>query len=164
MIQQLRVLLPNRPGQLARLLEVLAAADVDLKALEVDEAEGGADGQAHLIVNDLPRAKRALDASGHTYTVQDVLVLEVPDEVGGLSRVLAILSQAGINIHYLYAFVTRVRGKSLAVLTVDDLTKATKLLTSHEVVLVTSQGLNQEEAPPEDRTSLGEHLSLDFFW
>ena len=164
MIQQLRVKLPNRPGQLAGLLEALAAAEVDLKALEVDESADGADGQAHLIVDDLARARGALDASGHSYTVQDVLVLEVPDEVGGLSRVLSMLAQAQINIHYLYAFVTRVRGKSLAVLTVDDLPRATKLLTEREVVLVSSQGLNQEETPLEDKTSLGENRSLDFFW
>ena len=91
-------------------------------------------------------------------------MLEVPDEVGGLSRVLSMLAQAQINIHYLYAFVTRVRGKSLAVLTVDDLPRATKLLTEREVVLVSSQGLNQEETPLEDKTSLGENRSLDFFW
>lgn len=164
MIQQLRVKLPNRPGQLARLLDVLAQAQVDLKALEVDEAPGGADGQAHLIVSDMSKARAALDGSGHEYSVQDVLVLEVPDQVGGLSRVLSILSGAEINIHYLYAFVTRVRGKSLAVLTVDELERASELLTAQSVVLVTSQGLKQEETPPEDKTSLDEHLGLDFFW
>ena len=66
MIQQLRVKLPNRPGQLAGLLEALAAAEVDLKALEVDESADGADGQAHLIVDDLARARGALDTSGHS--------------------------------------------------------------------------------------------------
>lgn len=162
MIEQLRVKLPNRPGTLERMVSALAEAGVDMKALQVSVRGGGEAGEANLIVSDLEKASRALEASGHELRVEQALAVEMDDRVGGLAAMLRVLADEGVNVQQLYAFVTRVQGKSLAMLSVDDLPRAKQLLRAKGFHLMSRKALERDE-PPGD-TTLGDHLGADFIW
>jgi hypothetical protein len=164
MIKQLRVEIPNRPGSVEALVRALADAEVDMKALEVSSRGSGDTGVCYLIVDKLDAACAALQAADQDYATEEVVVVEMADEVGGLARILRVLAEAEVNVQHLYAFVTRMEGKSLAVLTVEDPRAAAKLLNDHEIPVIREQAKLATSGPNEDERSLGEHLGLDYIW
>lgn len=168
MVRQLRVRLPNCPGTLDGMVNALAAAGVDMKALQVSERGSGEYGLAQLIVSDLERAVKALEAGGYEFALEEVVIVELEDRVGGLARVLDVLAREQVNVKQLYAFVTRVRGKSLAVLSVDDTPRTVALLEGAGCHLVSQQALRGERRPAPQAgcgdDSLESHLGLDFIW
>ena len=163
MIQQIRVTLPNEPGTLLGMVKALSDAGVDMKALEVSDRGPGDHGEANIIVSNLDGATQALTAAKIDFTVEDALAVEMDDRVGGLALILDQLAAAEINIRQLYAFVSRVEGKSLAVLSTDAFERARLLLTEHGYNLLDRKRL-EEGPPPEDASTITDHLGLDFIW
>jgi hypothetical protein len=161
MIKQLKVSLANRPGTLLGVVSALAEAGVDLKALQVNDR--GESGEVRMIVSDLEKARQTLEGGGHSFEVVEAVVAEMDDRVGGLASILRLLEGASINVEALYAFVTRVQGKSLAVLNVSDKEKAEALLQDNGVKTLSSQEQLENATAPKS-TSLGDHLGVDFFW
>ena len=91
--------LPDRPGALGELGEVLGRAGVSL------EGGGGFGGVVHFLVRDAEVATTALRAAGiDVLGVRDVLELrldqETPGELGAVARVLGA---AGVNIECVYS-------------------------------------------------------------
>jgi hypothetical protein len=165
MIQQLSLKVDNKPGCLRRCVGRLAESGVNIKALEVTERGGGESGIAHLIVSDFKRATEALTAEGCPYEVEDVLAVEMDDRVGGLASILSILKEREINVRYMYAFLGRVAGKSLAVFSVGDIPKAQRALAEAGVTLVSQSEIREDaSAPYRFKTSLEDHFGKDFIW
>ncbi len=124
---QISVFLENRPGRLEQLLRVFARAGVNLQALSV--ADTSDFGIVRVIVGDVPGAIKAIQEAGLTAATTDVLRAEIPDEPGGLAdAVIAPLSQAGVNVEYIYAYSERAGDKAVVVLKVDDLERAERAL------------------------------------
>ena len=126
-VTQISVFLENRPGRLAHLLQVLAEAKVNLRALSLaDTADFGI---ARIIVTDTPAAMAAIRHAGLTAATTEVLRVEVPDEPGALENTIVVpLAQAGVNIEYLYAHSERPLDKAEVVMKVDKLEKAEQVL------------------------------------
>ena len=126
-VTQISVFLENRPGRLAHLLQVLAEAKVNLRALSLaDTADFGI---ARIIVADTPSAMAAIRHAGLTAATTEVLRVEVPDEPGALENTIVVpLAQAGVNIEYLYAHSERPLDKAEVVMKVDKLEKAEQVL------------------------------------
>lgn len=163
MIQQVRLTLPNRPGTLEQAVRVLAGAGVDMKALEVYARGDGGSGDAHMIVSAPQAALKALREAGQEAALEDVVVVEVTDQVGGLAPILRALGAAKVNVEHLYAFVTRLQGKSLCVFTVDDPARAEALLAAAGHRVATPRTIEDSTAP-DGGDALGAHLGLDYFW
>ena len=165
MIEQLRVKLKNEPGTLKRMLGVLAAAGIDIKALGVSDRSSEL-GEANLIVSDAGKAADALARAGEQYQRTQVIAVEMADRVGGLESILEVLDEGRVNIDQLYAFVSRVEGKSLAVMAVNDPARAAELLRAGGFRLFGSEALKPESKPKQtpDSTSLVDHLGLDYIW
>ena len=65
----------------------------------------------------------------------DVIAVYIDDRSGGLASVLKLVSEAGIGIEYMYAFLGRTEGKALMVLKVDDEENAESVLTQNGIKL-----------------------------
>ena len=102
-LNQISVFVENKPGKLQALTEILAKMDVNMRALSL--AETAEFGIVRIIVDDLESAAEMLKAEGYIYTITKVLGVAIPDEAGGLNRVLQILNHTGVNIEYMYAFL-----------------------------------------------------------
>lgn len=124
----------NKPGVLANLANILAEAKIDLKAMTVADTKDF--GIARMIVDDTDKALVALSGAGQTAKVREVCGFKVPDEVGGLARVLELLGDNGISIEYMYAIVTSDSDKAHIVARVDDNEAAEKLLTENGIELL----------------------------
>ena len=102
-IKQISVFLENKPGALHAMTEILAANQIDMRALSLAETEGF--GIVRVIVDNLYEATTVLKDAGYVHSVTPVVGVAIPDTPGGLSRVLQVLGTAGINVEYMYAFL-----------------------------------------------------------
>lgn len=104
-VEQISIFLENKPGGLEDATRILKEADVNIRTLSL--ADTSDFGILRLIVNDVEKAVAALKAQGLRVSRTTVVAVEVPDRPGGLHSILAALSQQGVNVEYLYAFVER---------------------------------------------------------
>jgi hypothetical protein len=115
-VEQLSVFLENETGGLADVVDVLARAAIDLRALSLaDETDFGI---LRLIVNDPDRAASALKDAGFTVRRTPVVAVQVPDRPGGLATMLNALR--GTSVEYMYAFVRKSGEQALVVFRFED--------------------------------------------
>ena len=114
MIDQLTVFLPNEPGTLARMAQVLGEANIQMHALMVADT---ADFGIVRIICDTPRAAaRTLGDKGYRAAATKVVAIEVENVPGGLAKVLAKL--AGVRLNVEYAYCASIGGRTVDVLKV----------------------------------------------
>jgi len=97
---QFTLYLENKPGALFGVTCRLAEAKINIEGLSVAGSEET--GLAQLVTSDTKAAHELLKASGMPYSTDEVAVLPMRNEPGALSRGLARLSKADVNIDYLY--------------------------------------------------------------
>jgi hypothetical protein len=117
--------LDDEPGKLARLGEVLGAADVNIEGF-CAVLSGGGTAEVHVLVDDATPAFDALAAAGiPVVSEQEVAVVSVEDEPGVLGKFSRRVAKAGVNITLAYlATDTRL------VFAADDLAAAHAALDS----------------------------------
>ena len=136
-IEQLSIFIENKPGKLVEVLETLAQAGIDLRALSLADAENF--GILRMIVDKPARALKVLHDEGYGVELIDVIPISVDDKPGALASALRVLANADITVEYAYVFVapkTSSAGKAYAVVCVDDNPAALKALTGGGVTLV----------------------------
>ncbi len=138
-IQQLTVFLENKQGKLAEVTRVLAKSGIDLRALSIaDTAEFGI---LRLIVSNTEKAKQILAADGTLVQITEVVGVQLSDRPGELAEVLSALDQKGVNVEYLYAFLTRNKESAYVVLRVADNAAAEKTLQASGFRLVEAKDI-----------------------
>lgn len=125
-IKQITAFVENARGKLVEVTKLLADNGIDLRALSIADTEDF--GILRVIVNDTAKAYSVLADNGVLVKTTDVIAVELSDRPGELSRALAVLNGAGINIEYLYAFISATPGKADLVLRVADNAAAEKVL------------------------------------
>jgi len=132
--EQISVFLENKAGRLAEVTAILSEANVNIRALAL--ADTSDFGVLRLIVNDNAKAVAALKSQGFTVGKTDVAAVEVEDKPGGLHRILDILNKAGINVEYMYAFVTQGENNAIMIFRFDNIDEAFKLLEKNNVKVI----------------------------
>ena len=124
-IHQLSVFVQNKPGTLVGIIEELANKGINIRASSIaDTAEFGI---FRLITNDFDKTREILSENNVT-NVTRVIAAKMEDKPGALYRVVDALSEAGINIEYMYAFTASETFGAYVVFRVDDVDAAQKLL------------------------------------
>jgi hypothetical protein len=124
-MKQLTVLVPNQPGQLAKIAEVLAAQSVNIEDFDVESH--GADGLISLTVDKYDEAMRALRDAGYRTVTQDTLLIRLEDRPGALAAVAARLKEAGLDLRSMH-IIRRTENVSIASLVANDNAKAALVL------------------------------------
>jgi hypothetical protein len=135
-IDQISVFVENRPGRLAEITEILAEANVDLRAMSIADTQDF--GILRLIVNGSDKAVDTLKRHGCTVSVTPVLAVEMSDKPGGLATVLRILADGNVNVEYLYAFISRKENNAYVILRVEDNDAAIAVLEAKNISVVDS--------------------------
>ena len=102
-MKQSSVFVENKPGALYALTAVLAQGQIDMRALSLAETKDF--GIVRLIVNDLYKTTTLLKDAGYVHSLTPVVGVAIPDVPGGLNRVLQVLTDAKVNVEYMYAFL-----------------------------------------------------------
>jgi len=108
-INQISLFLENKPGHLNAICRTLADSGINIVTLSLADTQQF--GIVRLIVEDWKKAKAALEKAGYVVNVREVVAATVSDTPGGMAEILDVVSAAGVNIEYMYAFTAR-RGDS----------------------------------------------------
>ena len=138
-IKQLSLFLENKPGALSRPVRLLARAKFNIVTLSI--AEANQFGILRLILRDWENAKKLLEKNGFLVRVTDMVAVEVADQPGGLSKILAVVEKAGLNVEFMYAFTEKRGGKAILVFRFDDPDNAIKILQQSKVNVIASVDL-----------------------
>ncbi len=133
-LKQLSIFVENRVGRLQSIIDALGENDINISALSIADTTDF--GILRIIVDDPDKAKLVLKGMGVISKRTDVIAVSIDDRSGGLASVLRIVSEAGIGIEYMYAFLGRKEGKALMVLKADDEEAAAAVLREHQVELI----------------------------
>ncbi len=98
--KQLSVFMPNRPGVLAKTCAILSEARVNISALAIHDTVDNA--VVRFLVDHPTKALLLLEQEGLYVLEQEVVVVEIRNAAGELTRICQTLAQADINIAYAY--------------------------------------------------------------
>ena len=139
-IHQISVFLENRAGQLAEITRLLADAHVDIRAISI--AETADYGLARLIVEDSHKASSILLEHGDILSMTPVWAVEVPDHPGGLAELLGVLSDAHVDVEYMYSLFTHREGHAYMVMRISDEPKFLSTLGEHGIKVMSKADLD----------------------
>lgn len=115
---QISAFLANRPGIVADFCAALTEHGVNIRAMCVlDSVDIGT---VRMVVDDIEKAKGALNSAGAAYIEVPVITLPIANQVGAFSRMARTLSIRGINIDYFYTTASPGSEMALGVFRVSD--------------------------------------------
>ena len=132
--QQISVFIENRSGRLAKITTALGNAGVNIRAMSL--ADTSDFGILRLIVNQTEKAINTLKDQGFTVMVSSVMAVVIPDTPGALGNLLSLLEHAGLNVEYMYAFITRNQNQAVIILRFDDIDKAIETLNESDITVL----------------------------
>lgn len=136
-IKQLSIFLQNRMGSLAKPLEVLTVADVNIRAMcMADTSEFGI---LRLVVDNPEKGKEALEQNNFLVKMTEIIGVEMNDAPGGLTSVLNTIKDNNIDLEYLYAFTHDKKDKAILLLHTDDIDRLIDVLNENNITIVPSE-------------------------
>ena len=128
-IQQISVFLENRAGQLAEITAILSGHQINMRALHI--AETSDYGVLRMIVDQPQQAASLLLEHGFIVSMTPVVAVLVPDEPGGLGRILSLLAKESIDVEYVYSVFGQVDGQACMIFRVADAVGLANLLQAN---------------------------------
>ena len=123
--KQLSVFIENRQGRLGEVLGVLKDNGINIISLSL--ADTTEYGLLRLIVNNAEKGKAVLTESGFSTMLTDIVIIKIENKVGGLKELLDALTNACINVEYMYGLTVK-DTDAYVVLKPSDLSKASEIL------------------------------------
>ena len=139
-IKQLSVFVENKQGSLHEITDALAKANINLRSMSVADTSNY--GIVRIIADQPDKAKELLDKEGHAANIRLVNAFAVPDQPGGLAKVLSLLEGNGVDIEYMYALITSESGKAYSVMRTGNTEETDNILTENGIELLVEEKLN----------------------
>jgi len=133
-VKQISIFVENKEGRIKKAIDTLAKENINIRALSI--ADTAKYGILRLIVSDNENAINALEKDGFIVKENDVIILAVPDKPNGLNSTLAVFDEKGINLEYLYAFVSSKTDEAIVVMRLEDMENAIKVLEESDVKIL----------------------------
>lgn len=105
MVPQLSVFLQNKSGKIAAITRALSDNQIDIRALSIADTTDF--GILRMLVSDIRKAKEVLTGQNCILSVNEVVVVAVPDRTGGLAEILSMIAEANVDIEYMYSLIGR---------------------------------------------------------
>jgi len=134
-LKQLTVFVENKQGTVVSVTDTLATHNINIRALSIAETDGF--GILRLIVDNESAAEKVLSQEGYLIKITEVVGVKIGDAPGKLSAALRVMDNAGINVEYLYAFMTRTEKHAYVVLRVHDIAAAESAVEAAGLHLIT---------------------------
>ncbi|MBN2526075.1 MAG: amino acid-binding protein [Deltaproteobacteria bacterium] len=143
-LKQISVFLENRPGHLNQICGVLKEANINLVTLTL--ADTSEFGLLRLIVREWEKARAVLENAGYAVNVTEVIAIEVPNEPGGLHRILQVASKGRLTVEYMYAFTFGRNGNTQIVFRFSNMERAAEVLTSAGINVLSAVEFYEENS------------------
>ena len=138
-VKQVSVFVENKEGRIKKAIDTLAKENINIRALSI--ADTTKYGILRLIVSDNEKAIAALEKDGFIVKENEVIILAVPDEPNGLNSTLAKKKKKGINLEYLYAFVSSKTDEAIVVMRLENMEKAVAALNESNVKILDAEDI-----------------------
>lgn len=138
-VKQISVFLENKSGRLAKVTTVLGDNKINIRALSIADTTDF--GILRLIVDKPEAAYKILKEAGFAVSETEVIAVEIPDSPGGLAGVMNILTEAQVNIEYLYAFLENTSLNAIVLFRVEDVAEAKKALSEKGINVLSGETL-----------------------
>ena len=136
-IKQLSIFLQNRMGSLSKPVEVLTENEINIKAMcMADTSEFGI---LRLVVDNPEKGQEVLSENNFLVKITEIIGVEMNDTPGGLTTVLKVIKDNGIDLEYLYAFTHDKVGKAILLLHADNIDELISVLQDNNIVIVPSE-------------------------
>lgn len=135
-LEQLSVFVENRVSRINDVLLTLKKNNINVLSLSL--ADTSEYGLLRLIVDQPENGRSVLKEEGFSAMLTKVLGVKIPNAVGTLQEILAMLGEAGRNVEYMYVLSNR-REFSAIVIKTDEPEKAAELLVKNGVELVKAE-------------------------
>ncbi len=123
----------NKVGRLNELIGLLSVHEVHVMALSILDTTDSS--IIRLIVDYPEEAQNLLVEHNFSYVQSGLIAVEIEDE-SLLKTVTSALVQAEINIHYVYPFLIRPRGRYALALSLEDNELAAETLQRHQIKVI----------------------------
>ncbi|MBQ2831037.1 amino acid-binding protein [Methanobrevibacter sp.] len=133
-VKQISIFVENKEGRIKKAIDTLAKENINIRALSI--ADTTKYGILRLIVSDNQKAIEALEKDNFIVKENEVIILSVPDEPNGLNSTLAVFDEKGINLEYLYAFVSSKTDEAIVVMRLENMEKAIDALNESNVKIL----------------------------
>ena len=130
-VKQISIFVENKEGRIKKAINALANENINIRALSI--ADTSKYGILRLIVSDNEKAIETLEKDGFIVKENEVILLAVPDEPNGLNSTLAVFDEKGINLEYLYAFVSNKSNEAIVVMRLENMEKAISALNESNI-------------------------------
>ncbi len=137
LIKQLSIFVENKSGRLARITKLLGEKQINILALSIADTTDF--GILRIIVTDADRAETVLKESGLTIKATEVIGVSVEHTPGGLSKVIAVLSDNHLDIEYMYAFVGNSKQEAMVIIKVTDNQRGMSVCEDNHIKILTTQ-------------------------
>lgn len=117
-MKQISIFIENEIGKLAKVTDLLAKNDVNLKALSIADTLDY--GILRIITDDTQKAHELLTENGYLARINEVIEVQIEDKPGALAKIINALSKENVSVEYTYAFTSPIDGKADLVLRVND--------------------------------------------
>ena len=137
--EQISVFLENRAGRLSEVTRVLSEANINIRALSL--ADTSDVGILRMIVCSPKEAQKVLKENGFTLGITNVVAVGVDDRPGGLDDILQAMTKNGINVEYMYAFVTKASKSATMIFRFDKTDDAIDVLQKSGFTILSPETL-----------------------
>jgi len=139
---QLSVLVENKPGKMAEVMDFIDMSKIKVFALSI--ADAGECGLIRLIVDSPENASKILEDAGFNLAksrsnVEVIAVITTENDT--VSKVAKIIGESKINIEYAYTSTMPVDGKLALIMRVSDTETAERILKERGIRILSTSNL-----------------------
>jgi len=124
-VKEFDVYVQDKPGELARVCEILGSSGVNIKAIASERASSRS--IVRIVTDDETTTASSLSRNGIKYDLRDVMVVGLADRPGELGKVARKLARSMVNVDSIY-ILHKNNGTTDMALTVDKPAKAKQAL------------------------------------
>jgi len=117
-IKQLSVFVENRRGKMTEITEILASKGIDIRALSL--ADTNEFGLLRMIVSSPDVAVTLLREAGMMVRLSEVVAIGVTDRPGEFSKAVRLISDAGVDLEYLYTLASSKGDEAVIIMRLDQ--------------------------------------------
>lgn len=124
-MKEFDVYVQNKPGELAKVCEMLGNHGVNIRAIASERASDRP--MIKIVTDDEATAKSALARSGISFDLKDVIHVKMADRPGELGKIARKLARSMVNVDSVY-ILEKEGGMTDIAFTVDNVQKAESAL------------------------------------
>ncbi|MCM8773638.1 MAG: ACT domain-containing protein [Candidatus Omnitrophica bacterium] len=118
----------NKVGTLAAITEIIANAEINIRAISAYVV--GDKAFFRLITSDNNKTKEVLSKNNYSWESKEVVIVELIDKAGQLYNLASLLKKANVDLNYIYGTTSKPLTETIIIFSSNNNDKAIDILSS----------------------------------